>query len=222
MTIELTDRQRQIVAIVKDQEPVTGEQIAEQLSVSRAALRSDLAVLIMAHILDAKPRVGYFYAGQQSDLLIRSRIRQTKVDQVKSIPFVIRDNLSVYNAIVSLFLEDVGTLFVVGEDGALEGVVSRKDLLKAAMGGGDLQQMPVSVIMTRMPNVVMVTPDDTVYDAARRIVQHEVDALPVVRPLVQEETGEPVGKNKWKVVGRITKTTLAHLFVEMGEGRREE
>jgi CBS domain-containing protein len=219
--IELSARQKQIIAIVKEQEPVTGEQIAEQLALSRAALRSDLAILTMAHVLEAKPRVGYFYSGQQYDYLIRSRIREIPVDAVKSMPFVIRDDLSVYDAIVCLFLEDVGTLFVVGEDTALEGVVSRKDLLKAALGGGDLHQMPVKVIMTRMPNVIAVTPEDTVYEAARRIVQHEVDALPVVRPL-EQETGSSTGKSKWQVVGRITKTTLARLFVDMAEGRREE
>ena len=220
-TIELTARQKQIVTIVKEHEPITGEQIAEQLSLSRAALRSDLAILTMSHILEAKPRVGYFYAGQQYDYLIRSRIRQIQVDEVKSMPFVIRDDLCVYDAIVSLFLEDIGTIFVVGADGALDGVVSRKDLLKAAMGGADLHQMPVNVIMTRMPNVITVSPEDTVYEAARRIVLHEVDALPVVRPQ-EQETGSPMGKTKWQVVGRITKTTLARLFLDMADGRRED
>ena len=219
--IELTERQKRIVSIVKDQEPITGEQIAEQLSLSRAALRSDLAILTMSHILEAKPRVGYFYSGQQYDYLVRSRIRQIRVDEVKSMPSVIRDDLCVYDAIVSLFLEDIGTLFVVDGKGALTGVVSRKDLLQAAMGGGDLHQMPVNVIMTRMPNVITVTPEEAVYEAARRIVQHEVDALPVVRPL-EQETGETMGKTEWQVVGRITKTTLARLFVDMADGRKEE
>ena len=226
MTIELTARQKQIIEIVKAEEPITGEQIAEHLSLTRAALRSDLAVLTMSHILEAKPRVGYFYSGQQYDYLIRSRIREKKVDEVKSMPFVIRENLSVYDAIVTLFLEDIGTIFVVGEEGYLEGVVSRKDLLQAAMGGGNLQQVPVNVIMTRMPNVLMVTPEETVYEAARKIVYHEVDALPVVRPFQEEqseqETDAAAGKKKWKVVGRITKTTLARLFVDMAEGRRED
>ncbi|MDQ1145006.1 putative ArsR family transcriptional regulator [Bacillus sp. SORGH_AS 510] len=49
--------------IVKESGPITGEQIADQLSLTRATLRPDLAILTMAGFLDARPRVGYFYTG---------------------------------------------------------------------------------------------------------------------------------------------------------------
>ena len=63
------------------------------------------------------------------------------------VPACIGENTSIYDCIVQLFLEDVGTIFVVNEDKYLEGVISRKDLLKATIGNSGL---PVSVIMTRM------------------------------------------------------------------------
>jgi CBS domain-containing protein len=208
------------VAIVKEHEPITGEQIADFLSVTRAAIRSDLAVLTMSRILDAKPRVGYFFTGRHADYFLGQRFREMKVGDVKSVPTVIRDESSVYDALVMLFLEDIGTLFVVDTNGNLAGVVSRKDLLKATMGQGDIHRMPVGVIMTRMPNIVYVTSDESVLDAARKIVTREVDALPVVR---QRDAVDPkTGHSELEVVGRFTKTTIARLLVEMAEGRREE
>lgn len=58
--IELNKRQEEILEIVKENGPITGEQIAERLSLTRATLRPDLAILTMAGFFDARPRVGYF------------------------------------------------------------------------------------------------------------------------------------------------------------------
>ncbi|GEA16491.1 MULTISPECIES: helix-turn-helix transcriptional regulator [Neomoorella] len=211
--MQLSPRQQQIVAIVKRSGPITSQQIAEELNLTRAALRPDLAVLTMSGILEARPRVGYFLSTKPSQALVAEEIKKIKVGDVKGLPRVIRANASVYDAIVNMFIEDVGTLMVVDEEGHLEGVISRKDLLKAAIGGGDLQKMPVSVVMTRMPNIICTTPEETVLTAARKIIEHEVDALPVVRPV------DGQGK-KLEVIGRLTKTTITRLFVELGEGGR--
>lgn len=184
------------------------------LNLTRAALRPDLAILTMSGILEARPRVGYFYQGKSVQALVAEEIKKIKVGDVKGLPKVIRRDASVYDAIVTLFIEDVGTLMVVDGEGHLEGVVSRKDLLKAAIGGtANLQQMPVSVVMTRMPNIICTTPEESVLTAARKIIEHEVDALPVVRPVAGS-------RNKLEVIGRITKTTIAKLFVELGTAGR--
>src|SRR5699024_7769694 len=63
-TMDLSERQEKIIEIVKENGPITGEKIAEQLHLSRATLRPDLAILTMAGFLDARPRVGYFYTGK--------------------------------------------------------------------------------------------------------------------------------------------------------------
>ncbi|MDB4866996.1 MAG: hypothetical protein JWR03_1329, partial [Cohnella sp.] len=44
--IQLTPRQIEIIGLVKRHAPVTGEQIAEHLGISRPTIRSDLSVLI--------------------------------------------------------------------------------------------------------------------------------------------------------------------------------
>lgn len=125
-TIELNSRQQKILNIVKEYGPITGESIAEKLNLTRATLRPDLSILTMAGFLDARPRVGYFYTGKTGNQLLRENLRKLKVKDFQSIPVVVTSGVSAYDAIVTMFLEDVGTLFVVDEDGLLIGVISRR------------------------------------------------------------------------------------------------
>ncbi len=212
--MELTRRQEAILEIVKKEGPITGEQIAERLSLTRATLRPDMAVLTMTGLLEARPRVGYYYSGKSLSRVIAERLHQTKVADVKSVPVVVGEKCSVYDAAVTMFLEDVGTLCVVNEGGLLEGVISRKDLLKSTLGAHDIHKLPVNVIMTRMPNIITVEPEDSVWTAAKKLVAHEIDAVPVVRPA----TGKN-GEKGLEVIGRLSKTNIVKLFVELGEER---
>ena len=164
----------------------------------------------MSGILDARPKVGYFYTGKTSFSFISEKIQGIKVSERKSIPIVVDEETVIYDAIVTMFLEDVSTIFVIS-DGFLSGAVSRKDFLKNAIGGLNLHKTPVAVIMTRMPNIVVTTLDETILDAAIKLIEHEIDSLPIVEE-VEKETGDKA----YRVVGRITKTTITRLFVELG------
>ncbi|MCY0877119.1 MAG: helix-turn-helix transcriptional regulator [Firmicutes bacterium] len=201
--MELTQRQQKIMAIVQAHEPITGERIAELLCLTRAALRPDLTLLTMAGLLYARPHVGYFLA-PAAPLEPCAGLRQVVIASVQGQPVVVAEKTSVHDAILALFVQDVGSLCVVREDALLVGVVSRKDLLKVAIGQSDLHQVPVSMVMTRMPNVATVTPEDSLLDAADRLVTAEVDTLPVV-------TWQDDGPH---VVGRVTKTTVTRWLVE--------
>ncbi|MEA1960319.1 MAG: helix-turn-helix transcriptional regulator [Bacillota bacterium] len=208
--MELSERQEKILGIVKANGPITGENIAEQLTVTRAALRPDLAVLTMSGYLEAKPRVGYTYRSDGIDNKVRKILNQYWVKDIMSMAVVVREECSIYDAIVTLFVEDTGSIFVVDQEGILHGIVSRKDLLKTTLGQADIHKMPVSVIMTRMPNVIHTTLDETVVEAVQKIVEHEVDSMPVVKCFI----GEP-GEENFEVVGRITKTNIARLFLDL-------
>ncbi len=214
MDIELSKRQEKILEIVKNKGPITGEQIAEALQLTRATLRPDLAILTMAGYLDARPRVGYFYVGKSGNPLIAEEMRKMRVGDYKAVPVMVDETTSAYEAIVTMFVQDVGTLFVTKQDGNLAGVVSRKDLLRSAMGKQQLEEIPVSIIMTRMPNLVTCTPEETLHDAARKLIENQVDALPVVK---KSKTNE--GTERLEVIGRITKTTITRAFVELGQDK---
>lgn len=209
ITIQLSDRQKKIIDIVKNNEPITSESIANELNLTRATLRPDLAILTMSGILDARPKVGYFYSGKSNFNLFRDKVTSIKVSEIKSIPVIVDEETSVYDAIVNMFLEDVGTIFVITE-GLLSGVVSRKDFLKSAIGGMDINKIPVGIIMTRMPNIVVCTQEETILDAAIKLIEHEVDSLPVV------EEVDIDNRKGYKVLGRISKTNITSLFVDFG------
>lgn len=207
-TIKLTKRQEEILEIVKMSGPITGKQIAEKLSLTRAALRPDLAILTMAGNLDARPRVGYFFNDEQEQKEQVKQFTKQQVAQYKAHPIVIQKSASVYDAIVQLFLEDVGTLYAVDEQGQLAGVVSRKDLLRTAIGNRNLEDLPVSVIMTRMPNIMMIEPQNTLLEAAKKMIENHIDSLPVVKEI-------DARNNTYLVIGRITKTTITRAYLEM-------
>ncbi|NLJ99283.1 MAG: helix-turn-helix transcriptional regulator [Tissierellia bacterium] len=209
--IQLTERQEKIIDIVKYNEPITSEKIAKKLKLARGTLRPDLAILTMSGILDARPKVGYFYTGKTTFSFISEKIESIKVSERKSIPIVVDEEVTVYDGIVTMFLEDVSSIFVTS-NGYLTGVVSRKDFLKNVIGGLNLHKTPIAVIMTRMPNIIVTTLDESVLDAAIKIIDHEIDSLPIV-----EEVEDDEGKKAYKVVGRITKTSITRLFVELGK-----
>ncbi|MBN8200579.1 helix-turn-helix transcriptional regulator [Cytobacillus oceanisediminis] len=203
--IELNKRQEKIIEIVKENGPITGESIAEQLNLTRATLRPDLAILTMAGYLDARPRVGYFYTGKTGAQLLTENLQKLYVRDYQSIPVVVNENVSVYDAIVTMFLEDVGTLFVVDQSSLLVGVLSRKDLLRASIGKQELNSIPVNIIMTRMPNITMCEKDDLLIEVAKKLIEKQIDALPVVK---KTEKG-------FEVNGRITKTNLTKAFLAL-------
>ncbi|WP_249871071.1 helix-turn-helix transcriptional regulator [Oceanobacillus saliphilus] len=203
--VELSKRQEQIIEIVKGNGPITGEHIADQLNLTRATLRPDLAILTMAGFLDARPRVGYFFTGKTGSELLTEKIRKYKVQEFQQIPIVVKESVSVYDAISTMFLEDVGTLFVVDDKSCLTGVLSRKDLLRASIGQQDLNTVPVHIIMTRMPNITVCRREDLLIDAAQKLITNQIDGLPVVK---DTELG-------LEIVGRITKTTMTRVLVEI-------
>lgn len=199
----------EIIEIVKKEGPITGEHIADHLQLTRATLRPDLAILTMSGFLEARPRVGYYYTGKGSQLMAMGNLAQITVGQIKSLPVSIRETATSYDAVVTMFTEDVGNLTVINQEGFLEGVISRKDLLKIALGGSELQKIPVGIVMTRMPNIITAKEDERVFKAAEKLIFHEVDSLPVVK-----------GQNTahLEVIGRITKTNITKLMVELAQG----
>lgn len=208
--VELNERQLKILNIVKTQGPITGEAIGEILMVTRATLRPDLTVLTMAGYLEAKPRVGYTYKSDCIDNQIASILNKYRVKDIQSMAVVVKEECSIYDAIVTLFIEDTGSIFIVDKENFLAGIVSRKDLLKATLGQADIHKMPVSVIMTRMPNIVTTSREDNLISAVKKIVEHEVDSLPVVKCYIGAK-----GEENYEVVGRVTKTNISRLLLDL-------
>lgn len=211
-TISLTERQKKIAEMVRERGPITGESIAQNLNVTRAALRSDLAILVMSGVLDARPKVGYFYTGKNNLSMLTDELANLCVRDIQSVPVVLQNNKNAYDAIVMMFLEDVGSVFVLDENSLLCGVVSRKDLLKASLNNKeDLSKTPIVMVMTPLSKLIVTTVDEPIAVAIRKIIDNEIDGLPVVRKVGQEK--------QYEIVGRLTKTNLSRLLLDLAEGR---
>lgn len=210
INIKLSKRQEEIIELVKENQPITSEQLAERLSVTRAALRPDLAILTMTGILEARPKVGYLYSNKKGNSIVYDYIKEITVGEIKSSPTVVNEDTNLYDAIVQLFLADAGTMFIEN-NGYITGAVSRKDFLKIALGNTDIHRVPVGIIMTRMPNIITVEDNDTAYEAAKKIIEHQVDSLPVVEKVKDED-----GKEQYKITGKVSKTNITKLFVKLG------
>lgn len=208
--MKFSNRQEEIIRLVKEGQPITSEALAEKLGVTRAAIRPDLSVLTMMGILDARPKVGYVYSSKTTKSRVYDFISNIKVKDIMSKPTIVSEETMVYDAIVYLFLKDVGTLFVEN-DGNLTGAVSRKDFLKIAIGGTDIHKVPVGVIMTRMPNIIHASPEDSAFVVAKKIIEHEIDSIPIIEREARED------REIIKMVGKVSKTNITKLFVRLGD-----
>jgi len=203
--IDYSERQLKIISIVKNNEPISGEEIAKNLNLAKATLRNDLAILTMTKVLDAKPKVGYFYAGQTTSPLLFDKLFHTKIESLMMPPMIVKQDMTVYDAVVTLFMYDVGSLYTTNDQGELSGIVSRKDLLRATINNTQMASTPVAVIMTRSPNIITVKKNMHILDAGYLLLQHKIDSLPVV-----EET------NDTEIIGKITKTIITEYFIKYG------
>ncbi|MEA3422534.1 MAG: CBS domain-containing protein, partial [Bacillota bacterium] len=72
---------------------------------------------------------------------------------------------------------------------------------------------PLGMIMTRMPNIVYIYPEESIYIAAAKLISHEIDSLPVIKKTIID------GQEQLKILGRISKTTITRIFVDLADGQ---
>lgn len=202
--MQLTSRQEKIVHIVKEEGPITAQELADNLNLSRAALRTDLSLLSMMGFLHAKPRVGYEYIGDGGLLWLQDLWTQTRVQAIQAVPIVVRDTLSIYDVAITLFMEDVDSIFVVDEKGSLKGVVSSRELIKVMLGEGDLQSIPVSVAMERLDVSRALRRDSSLSRAINVLQEKGRETVPVLE-------GE-------KPVGQVSRRDVLQYLVERVRG----
>ncbi len=77
----------------------------------------------------------------------------------------------------ALAADEIGALCVT-ENGVLAGIVSERDVVAHVAAGGDPDTLTAAEVMST--DLVTVTPDDTVLDAAKRMKESQVRHLPVL------------------------------------------
>jgi acetoin utilization protein AcuB len=130
-------------------------------------------------------------------------------------PITVRDNVGVEEALRLMHSEDVRRLPVVDNHGKMVGIVSELDLLKVSPSPAtslSVYEIPYLLAKIKMKNVmtkdvVTVTEDTPLEEAARVMADNRIGGLPVMR-------GDDI-------VGIITETDLFKTFMEMLGGREE-
>ncbi|WP_257614759.1 CBS domain-containing protein, partial [Oenococcus oeni] len=194
-----------IINMLKQTSPLTSEKIAGNLELSVSTIRPDLRFLTSVEILNARPKVGYEFKGNQLLNFDYDHIYQTPISEILLPTTEIKASDTLQVAVGKLFLKDVGSLYVVNEKGDLVGLISRKDLLRASLNNSNVQSMMASIIMTRMPNIITATPDMSVIEAGKLLLLHKVDSLPVVEK-----------QSSRHAIGKITKNRIFQHFIEIG------
>src|SRR3712207_2936900 len=101
--MELTIRQEKILHLIKENSPISGEEIAQNLGLTRSALRTDFSILRKMALISARQNYGYCYIGGES---------KHKVGQVMGEPKKVDSKSSVYETIVYMFENDIGSVFI--------------------------------------------------------------------------------------------------------------
>ena len=130
-----------------------------------------------------------------------------KVEDLMSAPLIVKQDISIQDGVTNLFMYDSGTLYVVDDNDKLIGITSRKDILRFLINGTSTDSTPIALVMTRMPNIVVISPDTTILSAARLLQRHEIDSLPVV------ESDESL-----RVVGKVSKTSILNHYIQNSPG----
>jgi acetoin utilization protein AcuB len=130
-------------------------------------------------------------------------------------PITIADDASVDKALALMHRENVRRLPVVDKHGKMVGIVSELDLLKVSPSPATtlsiyeipylLSKIKMKDIMTK--DVVTVTEDATLEEAARLMADSKIGGLPVMQD--------------GKLVGIITETDIFKVFLEMLGARQE-
>jgi len=98
-----------------------------------------------------------------------------------------------------MWKQQTGSLLVMDGDEML-GILTERDVMKAAARGFELDRTPVSTVMTT--TVLTVTPDTTLPEAARHMATRWIRHLPVVAD--------------GKVVGMVSQRDLCGVFAALG------
>jgi acetoin utilization protein AcuB len=125
-------------------------------------------------------------------------------------PFMAEPDMSIIEAQRYMGDNNIRHLPIVGDGKRLEGLVTRSSLLvdPGKLGSLDvweitryLSRLTVADIMVKREHVVTATPDETIEEAARTMVERGIGCLPVVEDNV--------------VVGLITENHLLRQLMEM-------
>ncbi len=133
-------------------------------------------------------------------MYVTQMFKQKKAHRIVTI----RPETIVPEAATILKEEHIGALMVTGNDGALTGIISERDIVRAIPEyGADVLSLSVAHLMTR--SVVTCGPDARVHEIMRKMTERHFRHLPVL------ENGKLIGMIS---IGDVVKSRLDELETE--------
>lgn len=132
--------------------PKPGEMLATQLCISLATIRAAYCLQPTVGILDARELVGYATLRASVLSVDNDALFKLPIAKILLPPTAICQPTSMVLPVTCLFLADVGSLTVLEAAGALVGLISRCDLLRASLLDR-ATTYSASIVKPRMPNV---------------------------------------------------------------------
>jgi CBS domain-containing protein len=127
---------------------------------------------------------------QVSEVMTRAAVTESPADSLR-------------DAASRMWKQQTGSLLVMEGDELL-GIVTERDLMKAVARGADLDNTPVSAVMTR--TVLTVAPDTSLHQAARHMATRWIRHLPIVAD--------------GQVVGMVSQRDLCWVLAALGAAER--
>jgi CBS domain-containing protein len=93
--------------------------------------------------------------------------------------FTCADCSTLSDAVRKMIDEDVSALVITDDDGSLSGILSRTDVMRAAIENPQWPQLPIRAYMSDA--VVTVPPDATLRDVAEILLDHRIHRVVVVQ-----------------------------------------
>lgn len=195
--------QQQIIEFVKENQPVFMKDLIQNIhSLNKDNIYEELNDLYSRKELQLKKDCIYIY---------NDNINIQDVEDVMMMSRTIKSGISIISAITTMILEDMDFLIVV-KDFNLEGVVSKKDIIKKVIIEKiDAQNTPIDCIMTKMPNIIYAKNTDKVAFVIDVLMRNEINSIPVVKV----EHDEKNNKDNLKVIGVFNKTIITRLYRDL-------
>ena len=122
----------------------------------------------MISVLEARPNVGYYYVGLSPKDQTAEILRSYSVHDVLSQAVIVSPETNLYDTIVTIFTEDVGTIFGLRRFLFTRCCITQGFYCRASIGQTDAHTMPISMIMTPVSKVITVEPSDSLAVAAKK------------------------------------------------------
>ncbi|GAB4582166.1 MAG: hypothetical protein Fur0022_49240 [Anaerolineales bacterium] len=94
--------------------------------------------------------------------------------------YACKQTISLREACRQIAAQDISCLVVTNADGYLTGILTRADLLRARLEHENWLEFPVSAYMHR--EVITVTPETTLTEVARLLIEHHIHRVVITRP----------------------------------------